>query len=254
MFKPILNQFAAILAQSNDDAKRFIALGASAHLVSVLGNMKFDVQLQVSQNNQYQQLKEKWGAERAVFIAASTHDNEEKQLLSRLNLLKEAIPHLILLIAPRHPERFKEIYNMSCGHGFTTELRSQLTTLHANTEVVVIDSLGELINFYQLSDYAFVGGSLVPVGGHNVLEPIVVEVPAFCGPYMNNSKEICRDLRAAGAIVMVKSADELITAIISMHHDPLQRQQKITNASAVLHANRGAVVHYLEWIERYIKR
>ena len=249
MFKPVLNQLTAILAQSDEDAKRFVALGAAEDLVQVLGNMKFDLQLHIPLNEDCTKLKEKWGQERIIVIAASTHDDEERQLLSHFNKLKMAIPPVLLLIAPRHPERFQTIYQMSCSYGLNTGLRSQLKTIDTNTEVVVVDSLGELLNFYQISDYAFVGGSLVPVGGHNVLEPIAVQVPVFCGPHMNNSKAICQDLLAVRAMVMINTVDELITALTTMHQNGLQRQQQITNASAVLEANRGTVARYMEKIE-----
>lgn len=252
MFKPILNQFTAILAQSAEDAKRFIALGASAGLVEVMGNIKFDVQLREAINIECAELKKRWGHERAVVIAASTHDDEERQLLSRLSKLQAAIPSVVLLFAPRHPERFQDVYKLSVTQGFKTGLRSQPSMIDVNTDVVVIDSLGELFNFYQVSDYAFVGGSLVPIGGHNVLEPIAVKVPAFCGPFMNNSKEICRDLLSAGAMVIAADADELITALTVMHNDKFQRQQQINNASAVLIAHRGTVVRCMEKIEAYL--
>jgi 3-deoxy-D-manno-octulosonic-acid transferase len=249
MFKPILNQLTAIFTQSDEDAKRFIALGAAADKVEVLGNMKFDVQLQAPTSNANQELKEKWGMARTVVIAASTHDDEEKQLLTRLSSLKIGIPNVLLLFAPRHPERFQDVYTMSRALGFKTGLRSLPATIDDDTEVVVIDSLGELLSFYQVSDYAFVGGSLVPIGGHNVLEPIAVQVPVFCGPFMNNSKEICRDLDAVGAMLMVENADGLIAALIDMYLNEVQRQQQIKNASAVLSANRGAVIRCMERIE-----
>ncbi len=249
LFKPILNQFTAIFTQSHDDAKRFIAIGASAMIVEVLGNMKFDLPLQVPVNHEVTQFKERWGMTRKVVIAASTHDDEEKQLLSHLSKLKEAIPHVLLLVAPRHPERFQAVYHMSLAEGFNTGRRSQPDMIQASTDVLVIDSLGELLHFYQLSDYAFVGGSLVPVGGHNVLEPIAVQVPVFCGPYMNNSKAICEDLLAAGAMVMVNTVDELMTTLIYLYHHDTVRQQQIINASAVLTANRGTVARCMEKIE-----
>ena len=261
MFKPILNEFTAILAQSDEDAQRFIALGASVNLVHVFGNMKFDLQLppgggalRAPYLEECLELKEKWGGERVVVIAASTHDDEEKQLLSHLPRLQAAIPNVILLFAPRHRERFQDVYKLSGLQGFNTGLRSQPVTIDTDTDVVVIDSFGELLNFYEVSDYAFVGGSLVPIGGHNVLEPIAVQVPVFCGPYMNNSKEICRDLREARAMIMARDVDELITALIVMHHDPLQRQQQISNASAVLSANRGTVARCMERIGEYMGR
>lgn len=248
MFKPVLNQFTTIFAQSEEDAKRFIALGAAETLVKVVGNIKFDLQLHISLNKDCEQLKNQWGKMRTVVIAASTHNDEEKQILSRLSKLKGAIPDMVLLIAPRHPERFQEVYQISETQGFKTGRRSQSTSINESTEVVVLDSMGELLSFYQTSDYAFVGGSLVPIGGHNVLEPIAVKVPVFCGPYMNNSKAICRDLCAAEALTMVENVDELVAAIAMMHSSVLQREQQIENASKVLTANQGTVTRYMEKI------
>ena len=254
IFKPLLNQFTTILAQSAQDAKRFIALGATEELVSVVGNMKFDLQIARSTNQTYQQLKNAWGKERIVLIAASTHDDEEKQLLSRLPQLKKAIPGLLLLFAPRHPERFQAVYRMSQDVGFNTGLRSQPATIGSNNDVIVADTLGELLHLYQLSDYAFVGGSLVPVGGHNVLEPIAVQVPVFCGPHMNNTKSICETLSAANAIVMVQNADELAMVLAEMNRNQVQRQQQIKNASAVLDTNKGAVARCMEKIDAVLNR
>ncbi len=247
-FKPVLAQFKAIYAQSEGDAKRFIALGAPVARVHAVGNMKFDLHVHVSNKGCFDRLKVTWGKQRPVLILASTHDDEENQLLSVLIKLKAAIPDIVLLIAPRHPERFKAVYELIQQHGVKTGLRSQPETISTRTDVVVLDSMGELLGFYQVSDYAFVGGSLVPVGGHNVLEPIAMQVPVFCGPYMHNSKSICADLCAAGAIQMVDHVDALITAIIAMHKDPVQRACQIANATAVLEANRGSVARYLKCI------
>ncbi len=254
MFKPVLNQFTAIFAQSEDDAKRFIALGAAEDLVQVLGNIKFDLQMRISASKDCEQLKNQWGKERTVVIAASTHNDEEKQILSRLSKLKAVIPDVVLLIVPRHPERFDEVYQLSGAQGFTTGRRSQAATIDNHTDVIVIDSMGELLSFYQTSDYAFVGGSLVPIGGHNVLEPIAVQVPVFTGPYMNNSKAICRDLCAAEALVMAEGVDELIAAIGVMHGNKAKRRQQIANASRVLEANKGTVGRYMEKIEGILGR
>ncbi len=249
LFNPILKQVTCILAQSDDDAKRFIALGALEENVSVCGNIKFDLQTQVPGSQNYMQLKQGWGEQRTVLIAASTHDDEERQILARLTTLKERIPDLLLLIAPRHPERFQAIYQMGKELGFKTVLRSQPEMIDNNTEVVVVDSLGELLGFYQLSDFAFVGGSLVPVGGHNVLEPIAMRVPVFTGPYMHNSKSICRDLCAAGAMQMTSDVDALVTALITMHHNKGQRERQIENANTVLVANQGSVARCLQKID-----
>ncbi|HHF7347789.1 TPA: lipid IV(A) 3-deoxy-D-manno-octulosonic acid transferase [Legionella feeleii] len=245
LFKPVLNQFNAILAQSEDDAKRFRALGAVASKVIVLGNMKFDLQTQNINTELFLDLKARWGAERVVVMVASTHEDEEELVLSRLKKLQAAIDNMILLIAPRHPERFQKVHQLSVQLGFNTGLRSQKETLSKENEVVILDCLGELLGFYQISDYAFVGGSLVPVGGHNVLEPIAMKVPVLSGTQVHNFKTICRDLQEAQAIELVENADILIERIIALHQDGNRKRNLVANATMVLEANKGAVARYV---------
>ncbi|WP_298622823.1 lipid IV(A) 3-deoxy-D-manno-octulosonic acid transferase [uncultured Legionella sp.] len=249
LFKPILNQFSAILAQSDDDAKRFIALGARKERVQVLGNMKFDLQTNTIDVAKFNTIKEHWGADRTVVIAASTHDDEEARILAQLRRLQQAIPGVVLLIAPRHPERFQAVYQLSVQAGFNTGLRSNPDTLSYANDVVVLDSLGELLGLFQISDYAFVGGSLVPVGGHNVLEPIAMNVPVISGNQVHNFKAICNDLKDAKAIRIVHQADELIDTIIALHHDKESQELMVKNATAVLERNKGSVVKHLQKIE-----
>ena len=250
-FRPFLLQFQGIFAQSELDGKRFIELGAPAERVHALGNMKFDLQINGFESALFKQFKRSWGEQRTVLIAASTHDDEESQLLTSFIKLRHAIPDLVLLIAPRHPERFKTVYELSQQHGYKTSLRSQPDTVDVNADVVVLDSLGELLGFYQVSNYAFVGGSLVPIGGHNVLEPIAMQVPVFCGPYMHNSKSICSDLCAAGAMQQVQDVDALVAAMVAMHHDPLMRERQILNANTVLEVNKGSVAKCLVEIVKW---
>ncbi|WP_192877251.1 lipid IV(A) 3-deoxy-D-manno-octulosonic acid transferase [Legionella pneumophila] len=249
LFKPVLNQFSGILTQSNEDAERFIALGANAALVHVLGNMKFDLQINSVDSKKYRELKSHWGEDRVTVIAASTHDNEESQILSQLPRLQKAIPGVVLLIAPRHPERFQSVYQLSVQAGFNTGCRSNLDTVSRKNEVVILDSLGELLGFYQISDFAFVGGSLVPVGGHNVLEPIAMNVPVLSGNQVHNFKTICRELKEAQAILLVNHVNELVDAIIKLYQNKESQSTMVTNASSVLESNKGSVVRYLQKIE-----
>jgi 3-deoxy-D-manno-octulosonic-acid transferase len=244
-FKPLLAKFTGIFAQSNEDKQRFFELGAPESIVQVLGNLKFDRQINKIDSQNLQLLKQLWGETRTVVIAASTHGDEESQILGCLKKLQAAIPDVVLLIAPRHPERFQEVYQLGINAGFNTGLRSQENTLAKDNAVVVLDSLGELLAFYGLSDYAFVGGSLVPIGGHNVLEPIAAKIPVFCGKHMQNSKSICRDLLNASALQMVENADALIDAIINVHSDVRLKRSLVTNASQVLESNQGVMLRYL---------
>ncbi|MDI9819085.1 MULTISPECIES: lipid IV(A) 3-deoxy-D-manno-octulosonic acid transferase [unclassified Legionella] len=248
-FQLMLGQFDAILTQSEDDAKRYQALGAPKEKVQVVGNIKFDLQTQAANPGVFRQLKTRWGSHRTVIIIASTHDNEEELILSGLGTLQAAIPDVLLLIAPRHPERFQQIYQLSRQMKFNTGLRSKIDTLKPDNEVIVLDSLGELLGFYQVSDYAFVGGSLIPVGGHNVLEPIAMEVPVLTGPYIHNFKTICCDLMEAKAIESVRHVNELIERIVSLHQDKERKNSLVRNATLVLEKNKGAVARYAEKIE-----
>ena len=249
LLKPLLNQYHNIIAQSTDDASRFTKLGVDSARVLVFGNVKFDQKTQNIDSSFAISLKQAWGSERTVLIAASTHDNEEEQILSSLKALQQAIPGSILLIAPRHPERFQSVFNLCKQYGFKTGLRSQSASLGLDNEVVVLDSLGELLGFYQISDYAFVGGSLVPVGGHNVLEPIAMGIPVVTGTHMHNFKTICEDLQEAKAIELVANASELMQKIAALHTDPERRNSLVANATRVLETNKGAVKRYVEKIE-----
>ncbi len=247
-FRSTLNKFTFIAAQSEIDAERYKKLGASSDLVTVIGNIKFDIQHPGTKLQDFSSIKDIWGKNRPVFIAASTHDNEEMQLLSNFKKLKNFIPEIILLIAPRHIERSQNIYELSKKYNFNTGLRSQISTISEKSEVIVLDSIGELLGFYKLSDYAFVGGSLVPIGGHNVLEPILMGVPVFCGPFMQNSKAICDELQAANAIVIAEDVDSLLSNIIEMSTDDLVKKRQIENATQVLESNRGCLAKYYEKI------
>ena len=252
-FKPVLSKFKAILAQSELDAARFVKLGAAKRRVHAIGNMKFDLQIQSVSRIQVETFKIKWGSERPVFIVASTHDDEENQLLTRLKQLKSVIPNVLVIIAPRHPERFKAVYDLCCQLGLNTALRSEPESISNLIDVIVLDSLGELLSFYETSDYAFVGGSLVPVGGHNVLEPIAMQVPVFTGPFMMNSKAICAELLAAKAMQSFDNVDALYAAIIRLHRNPSQRIEQIKNANAVLALNKGTVARSMKVVVSLIK-
>jgi 3-deoxy-D-manno-octulosonic-acid transferase len=245
-FATILPYFRIIMAQSELDAERLIAMGAIPERVEVLGNMKFDLTVTTTPVPEIIQLQQAWGSARPVLIAASTHAGEEQALLAAWPRLQQAIPNILLLIVPRHPERFTAVYDLAQTHGFKTAKRSEWAGITQETEVLIVDSMGELLAFYALSDDAFVGGSLVPIGGHNVLEPIALDVPVYCGPFMQNSQSIIDQLQAAHAIQSVANAEALCEAIISLHQNPALRTQQVANARALWLANQGAVLRHVE--------
>jgi 3-deoxy-D-manno-octulosonic-acid transferase len=252
LFKPTLNELSAILVQTEEDKQRFVKLGADESRVRTVGNIKFDLNLEVPQSHEIERLKCQWGKERVVVILASTHENEEEQILNHLPRLQAAIPQALLLIAPRHPERFDKVYNLAQTMGYVTGRRTQLPTIHDSVEVVILDSLGELMQAYACSDYAFVGGSLVPVGGHNVLEPIAMGVPVFSGKLTHHFKAIIRTLCEAQAVQVVESGEALIEAIIGLHLNSEEKNKQIERASHILKINRGVIEHYLKEIEKWM--
>jgi 3-deoxy-D-manno-octulosonic-acid transferase len=251
--KLTLDKCLGILVQTQDDAQRFIEIGANAKSVSVFGNMKFDLQTERINKEIFETLKKHWGEHRVVMIAASTHEGEEQLILSRLRKLQAGLPSILLLLAPRHPQRFQKIFKLSVKIGFNTGLRSQVNSISAKNEVIIIDSIGELLGFYQVSNYAFVGGSLVPIGGHNVIEPIAMGVPVLCGHYLNNFKGICHDLLTANGIIIINHVDSLIEEVVTLHQNPNKKINLINAASRVIEANKGAVSRYIQKIEQTLQ-
>lgn len=248
-FASVLNGLTWIGTQSELDSDRYRALGVTLSKVSMLGNMKFDVSVPQIGQTELTQLKAAWGSQRPVWVAASTHEDEEAQLLAQLNRIKQTIPDILLILVPRRPERFELVYTTVKQAGWKTGLRTQVETVQADIDVLVIDSMGEMMQCYSMSDYAFVGGSLVSIGGHNVLEPIAMKIPVFCGPYMQNSKSICDELIKNQALKQCQTAVEVADKLLGLHQNPEQCERQIANASAVLHANSGAVDRYLKKIE-----
>ncbi len=250
-FKPLWQCVTGVFAQSKLDAERFCALGAPAEKVSVLGNMKSDLKISHDVSKPVRLLKEAWGNTRPVVIAASTHEGEEEQVLSVLAELQKAVPGVVLLVAPRHSERFNAVYELACRHDFKAARRSDLNSVTPEAEVVVLDSMGELLGFYDLSDYAFVGGSLVSIGGHNVLEPIALEVPVVCGVFMQNSKQLCDELLQAGAMQQVPDAKGMVEVFRELHRNSELREAQIRRATEALKLSQGAVARHVEAIETY---
>ena len=186
---------------------------------------------------------------RPVWIAASTHDDEEKQILVALRELRRSYPDLLLLIAPRHPERFVPVAKISRRDGYNTALRSELQgPVSEDIEVIVADSMGELLKLYAASDVAFVGGSLVPVGGHNVLEACAVGLPVIFGPHMHNFDEISQLTLSRQAGKQVNSTPELVAAVATYLDDANLRFETGEKGKKLVQQNRGALERTAELI------
>jgi len=229
----------AVAAQSRADAERFMALGAAESRVHVTGNIKFDVTVPGDLQDRALRLKQEIAPGRRVWMAASTHEGEEAAVLSAFAVLRQRDPGLLLVLTPRHPERFGKVFDLCRKRGFATARRTAPTS--QRPDVFLADTMGELPLFYALSEVAFVGGSLVAVGGHNPLEPAALGIPVVTGPHIFNFTEVYGFLTAAHAAWVVNDADELLSRLLILLADFDLRATAGRRAQAVVAENRGAV-------------
>jgi 3-deoxy-D-manno-octulosonic-acid transferase len=234
-----LQDVTRIAAQSGGDAARLVALGVPAERVAVTGNIKFDITLPDRLPQLAMALRVSFGR-RPVWIAGSTHEGEERMLLEAHAALRRRYPDLLLVLVPRHPERFAAVAALATRQGFRLARRSVLDD-PAGAAVYLGDTMGELQLLYAAADIAFVGGSLVPTGGHNLLEPAALGRPVLCGPYLFNFTAIAELLIEAGAATQVATSGELAAAVITLLEDPARRQAIGDAGQRVVAANRGAL-------------
>jgi len=242
----------AYAAQTDADARRLVAAGARPETVHVVGSIKFELDLPPDAAARAAALRRAWGGPRPVWLAASTHEGEEDAALAAHVLLKKQFPDLLLVLVPRHPERFDGVVRLCERRGFHVARRSSArdAPLPPDADVLVGDTLGELPQFYGASDVAFVGGSLVPAGGHNFLEAAAVGVPAVFGPDMANIEEIARRAVACGAAAQIVHGGQLAEAVAGYLADPARRQAAGTAGKKLVEQNRGALARTLALIEQ----
>ncbi len=247
---PMLNDLSCIAAQDADTAQRFIALGADTKKVIVTGSVKFDLQPPEPLLKTAKQLKHDWQlGSRPIVVAASTHDPEEAQILAQFKTLLREFPQAVLIIVPRHPERFESVAQLIKNNGFDLFQRSQQQVILPQTQVYLADSMGELWLWYALASMAFVGGSLSSNGGHNPLEPIALGVPVVMGAYTFNFKVIVEQLKQAGALAQVDNAEQLMQAWVNWLQQPAQARQAGKAGLQVMQDNQGALEKQIELIE-----
>lgn len=237
---PALNAITICATQTENDKTRFISIGANPNIVQNLGNIKFDVTVSDAVFSEGRALKNTFFAQRFILLAASTHDGEEALLLACYAKLKLKIPELLLAIAPRHPERFATVETLAKNAGFNIITRTSQKFCDNETDVFLIDTLGELKLFYAAADIAFVGGSFVPIGGHNVLEPAAVGVPVLFGLEMRNFAQIAEKMLLEQAAIQCENTTELETAVIKLYTQPELRRNFITRAKNFIVQNQGA--------------
>ena len=252
LIRETLSHGIIIAAQSEADAERFRSLGASSVRTWVTGNIKFDIELPPELVEDGRRLRAEIFGERPIWIAASTHDKEEQLVLTAHEELTQRCPGLLLLLVPRHPGRFEDVKNLVRRRGFRHVSRTEARSCDPSTSVFVGDTLGELPLFYAASDVAFVGGSLVPVGGHNLLEPAALGLPVVTGPHVFNAQEIADMFVDLGACRMVHNAEELAAAVSELIQDPDTATEIGNRGREILEQNRGALGRLLALLEPLI--
>ena len=246
--RDLVQAITCIAAQSNDDAQRFLDLGASPDNIKVLGSLKFDFELPASLREEAEALRRELGVSRPIFMAGSTRAGEEKILLEAFALLRKHIPNALLVIAPRHPERFSAVAALCRESGAQVSLRSHFDSCAAATDVYLVDGIGELPKFYAAADVAFVGGSLLPFGGHNVIEPASLGVPVLVGPYTFNFVEICRLLADGGALRVVDNAASIAACCGAWLADSNERDRVGHIGRDIVRRHRGATARTINEI------
>jgi len=245
--RPLLRAIAGIAAQSEADAGRLRDLGAQ-HVV-VTGNLKFDVAVTPAQRHQGAALRALFGADRPVLMLASTRDGEEALLLDALARTDALPAATLIVIVPRHPQRFDAVAALLDERRAPYARRSANAPIGASTRVVLGDSLGEMFAYYGACDVAFVAGSLLPLGGQNLIESIAVGVPTLIGPHMFNFAEASEAALAAGAALRIRDADEMFAVAARLLGDRGERERMRENAQTFIAAHRGAIDRLWAWLE-----
>jgi len=248
-----LRKITLIAPHGEADAERFRALGARSEQVEVTGSIKFDIHLPASLRERADVLRRDWGMQRPVWLAASTHEGEEALLLEAHARVRQRLANCLLVLVPRHPERFDAVAALVRGAGFALVRRTEQTACGAGTGVFLGDTMGELTLFMGAADLAFIGGSLVPHGGHNVLEAAAQGVPVVFGPHMFNFAETRELFLGQQAAVQVAGVNELVELLLRWLTDASERSRVGENGHRLVQRNRGALGRLLVLVERLLK-
>ncbi|WP_372927315.1 lipid IV(A) 3-deoxy-D-manno-octulosonic acid transferase [Marinobacter sp.] len=252
LVRPLLCSINWIAAQADEDAGRFLRIGAKPESVSVTGSIKFDVEISDEVRSASTSLRRQLGADRPVWIAASTHEGEDRQILEAHQQIMSEHPDTLLVIVPRHPERFDDVARLADSMGLSVQRRSARNGAVENSgsscQVYLGDTMGELLMLYGACDIAFVGGSLIERGGHNPLEPAAWGMPVLSGPHIFNFETIYNRLDAGKGLYITLSSDALASCVSQLVSDKAAADQVGRNALAVVNANRGALEKVVDGI------
>ena len=240
LVRPALDSVAWIATQTVEDRQRFIEIGARKNAVSVTGNLKFDLAIDENIIQQAKTIRQELFSGRFIWIIASTHEKEEDVFFELYPQLKKQIPELLLMVVPRHPERFELVRQVAEKMHLKTCMRRTGQKCVHETDVYIADTMGELKLLYGVADLCFVGGSMVAVGGHNILEPAAMGVPIMFGPYMVNFKEISKNMLNLKAVIQCADKPALINAVMNLYNDGDYRKEIASKAKQFVDDNQGA--------------
>ena len=243
----MLKKISIAAIQNEGDAGRFVKLGLQPKNAKVIGNIKFDLSIDKNTRHDAQQLKEQFNPHNQLLIAASTHRGEDEIILACFTHLKQKHPQLKLIIVPRHPERFDDVFNLCKNTGFTCTRRSRNT--QNNADILLGDTMGELLTMLGASNYAFIGGSFVDNGGHNYIEPAAWALPILSGPSTYNFRTIAEELQHAGGLQIAEDGAQLSLFLDSLLNSDSQTRERGAAAQQVAERNRGALVKLINLID-----
>ena len=250
----MLQNFQQLLAQDSATQQRFIALGMPAERTNVVGNIKFDITAPEDFVEQAAQLQQTWQlVHRKIITLASTHAPEEQQLLTALKPYFAQHPELLCIVVPRHPERFDEVAVQVKKLQLNMQRRSLAEAIQPETQVYLADSMGEMWLWYALSQACYVGGSLnEPGGGHNILEPLALNVATVLGKNYFNFQSIVDEFVAAEAVYVVEDAEQAVNTLTQLLFEPALRAQLNQNAQVIMYKNRGSLTEHIHVINQYL--
>jgi len=253
LFQEAVSHGIVVGAQTEEEAKKFIFMGASESRTFVTGNIKFDYTTPDGLVEKAKKFKEEFALNKQIWVAGSTHKGEEKIILDAHKRIIKAYPDTLLIIAPRRPERFQSVQNLIDKRGFLSVSRNKNIQISETTQVILADTMGELPMYYSASSVSFVGGSLLKTGGHNLLEPASLGTPIITGPVLFGVEEIANMLQANDALKIIHNAEELSTIVCQLLADSGHREKMIKAARKVVDKNRGSIQKLLSLIVPLLK-
>lgn len=251
--REMLSAVSFLASQGKADAERFVELGLPREKMTVTGNLKYDLEIPESIHEKSKALRQQLGNDRPIWIAASTHSTEDEIMLAAHRRIREKFPRALLILVPRHPDRFDQVEVLIKQQGFQMVRRSRGDVCTPDTEVYLGDTMGEMLLLYATSDIAFVAGSFVQVGGHNILEPAALSKPVLSGPILFNFTEISQKLLSANGLIIVNNPDELADKVQQLFSDENYRKKIGDNARRVVDENRGALQKQIQCIQALIR-